>query len=234
METIIQEWAADIGRVFLLIGILIWVVRFRKMPRSIHPIGVYFVLNLIIQQYAIYLWGQHDNNLWLLHVNTWLEFILFSLFFREIYRGFPLFKRYFWAWIGFGFLGLVANSIWIEPFTGFNTIAKSVVQVSLLTYVIMYFIDAFGKLDFSQRKPQAISMICFAILLYYAGSFFIFLFATASVSTTLAQPYDLIWMINSLMVAIFQLIILVALLLIAIPKKLDQDRYFSSAPMIIW
>lgn len=234
METIIQEWAADIGRVFLLIGILIWVIRFRKMPRAIHPIGVYFVLNLIIQQYAIYLWGNHENNLWLLHVNTWLEFILFSLFFREIYQGFSLFKRYFWGWIGVGLLGLVATSIWIEPFTGFNTIAKSVVQVSLLTYVIMYFIDSFGKLDFSRRRHQAISMICFAILLYYAGSFFIFLFATASVSTTLAQPYDLIWMINSLMVALFQLIILIALLLMAIPKKLDRDHYVSSTPMIIW
>lgn len=234
METLIQEWAANIGRGFLLIGILFWIIKFRKMPRAIHPIGVYFVLNLIIQQYAIYLWGQHENNLWLLHINTWLEFILFSFFFREVYQGFPLFKQYFYWWVGAGMVGLIASSIWIEPFASFNTIAKSAVQVSLLAYVILYFIDSFGKLDFSQRKPQAISMICFAILLYYAGSFFIFMFATTSVSTSLAKPYDLIWMINSLMVALFQLIILVALILLAVPKKLDRDHSFSSTPLIIW
>lgn len=29
METIIQEWAANIGRGFLLIGILTWVIKLR-------------------------------------------------------------------------------------------------------------------------------------------------------------------------------------------------------------
>lgn len=232
METIIQEWAANVGRVFLLIGILIWVVKFRKMPPAVHPIGVYFVLNLIIQQYAIYLWSQHDNNLWLLHINTWLEFILFSFFFREVYQDRLLFKNYFYWWIGAGTLLLIANSVWIEPFTTYNTISKSAVQLCLLAYVILYFVDSFGKLDFSKRKPKAISMICFAILLYYAGSFFIFMFATTSVSTSLAKPYDLIWMINSLMVAIFQLIILLSFTALAMPDKKEREPYWTPKSMI--
>ncbi|RMG69625.1 MAG: hypothetical protein D6722_09890, partial [Bacteroidetes bacterium] len=90
---------------------------------------MYLTLNLIVQLAASWIAFHADNpnNLPLLHLNTLLEFVFFSLFFREIYIDMPFFKRYFWWGLGGGSLLLIANSFFWEPIWGFNTVAKAAV-----------------------------------------------------------------------------------------------------------
>lgn len=224
MLTQILDWIDNVAIGFLVASVVIWALYRRKMPSGITYVGIYLLLNLLVQIGAYFLWKQSLNNLPLLHLNTLLEFVFFSLFFREIYIGQPWFKKnakYIIAGIS---LLLVLNSLFLESLTDFNSNAKILVQVCLISYVILYFFDAFGRVDFSFADTQAISFICFAVLMYYAGSLFIFMFKYNSFRTAeIAEGYRLIWVINGILNAIFQLIVLIAFSKIVLSHKGISD-----------
>ncbi|MEL6251921.1 MAG: hypothetical protein AAFR87_07915, partial [Bacteroidota bacterium] len=74
------------------------------------------------------------------------------------------------------------------------------------------FFDAYGKVDLAQTDAQAVSLICFGILLYNSGSLFVFMFSEFSSLADVRESYRIIWMINGVLTFLFQLIILIAFL----------------------
>lgn len=222
MLTQILQWVSTAGQLILLLSVIIWGLYFRKMPKAIHFLGIYLVLNLIVQLIAFLLWKQSLNNLSLLHLNTLLEFVFISLFFKEVYIDQHFFKKHFTYIITGISLLLFLNSIFIEPLNSFNSNAKILVQVCLISYVIIYFFDTFGRVDLSQRKDQAISFICFSILLFYSGSLVTFMFGNLIVGDEVKEGIRPIWLINGFLTLVFQLILLGSFLRIAFqPQEKD-------------
>lgn len=215
----ILDWVNDVGQGFLFLAVLVWGFSYWKQPKAIQWLGIYLVLNLIIQLVAAYMWQNRMNNLPLLHVNTLLEFVFFSLFFRYVYIDQQFFTKYFTHILILGSILLILNSLLLESIFAFNTQAKVLVQICLIAYVLLYFFDAFGRVDFSQTEGRAISFICFAILMYYAGSLFIFMFGQISSTQNLVEEYRLIWIVNGVLTTIFQLIVLISIAQIAIYRK---------------
>lgn len=200
------------GWIFLAIAAGGWAWYYRQLPPAIRYLGMYLVLNLIIQLAASWIayYADTPNNLPLLHLNTLLEFIFFSLFFREVYIDVLIFKRYFGWWLGGGSLLLMANSFFWEPIWGFNTVAKAAVQLCLIAYVILYFFDAFGRVDLTERVPQVFSLLCSAILLYYAGSLFIFMIGQWIIQEAMGEAFEWMWTFNAIFSSLFQLVAMVS------------------------
>jgi len=217
--TQLLDWITNIGRLFLLGAVGIWAIRYSRLPRAVRVFGLYLLLNLLLQTAAYLLWRQKMNNLPLLHLNTLLEFVFISWFFKEVYTGLPVFKGYFLPLIGGLTLLLILNSVFVESVFDFNTRAKTFVQMVLMLYVVLYFFDAYGRVDLMDREQQAISFLCFAVLFYYAGSLFIFMFSEFSKLEQVQEGYKYIWLINAFLTAIFQLIALVAISRAAFPGK---------------
>ena len=217
MHTQILDWVTNTGRVCSLLAVIVWVIFHRRFPQSFKYLGIYLIANLIIQFVAELMWQKGQNNLPLLHVNTLLEFVFFTLFFKDIYLQQEAFKKHVFLFIGGISLLLLINSIWFEPFFEMNSNARTLVQIIIIAYVVIYIFDVFGKIALSENKAMSISLICFVTLIYYAGSLSTFMLSDFIVAKRSGET-GMIWMINASLYTIFQIIILFSIMNIALQR----------------
>ena len=225
MYTQIFDWIVNIGLLFLIASVIVWGRYYKTLPKAIQVLGYYLVSNLFIQLAAHFLWYKSLNNLPLLHLNTILEFVFISLFFKEMYIDQHFFKKNIRYIISGGVFLLIINSLFWEPINDFNSNAKTLVQVIIIAHAVAYFFDAFGRIDFSEQQNQAISFICFAILLNYSGSLFIFMFSQFFPGDK-NLTFEAFWIVNACLTFVFQLIILIAISRVAFQgRKLSVSRF---------
>ncbi len=203
---------ADATQYCAVASLLIWLLKFRRLSSLFRLLGFILANELVIDFVAGQLSDRKINNMPLLHLYTLLSFWLFSFFYRELFREKPVVRRYFWPYMAVVTLLLIANTLWLEPVWGFNSNAKTLIQCIFIAYVVYYLFDAFGKTDFLQPNDLAVSLVNMAILIYNAGSLFIFMFAkTLNNGLLSAKAQSGLWMVNSLLYLIFQLLLLLAL-----------------------
>lgn len=201
-------WAV---RAILAISVLLGIWRYRRLGPTLRPVFFYLLLNLITELLSRYWKVQFGNNLVLLHVYTPLEFIVWSWFYRQWLLWLPGVQRWFWPFVGGVVFLIVANSIWLQPVDTFNSYAKGLVQTLIIVYAVLYFFSGFSQLG-QQSKTHYLSLglINAAVLMYYAGSLFIFMFGNLFIGQGLRLPIGF-WLFNALLNLMFQGIILVAL-----------------------
>lgn len=207
------------AQVCLLLSILLWCWHYRSLPLEFKRLGFFMVTTLIINVTAIVLGRNKIQNLFLLHIYTPLEWLLWAYFYqllfkpiRKIQKGLP------WL-VGVVLIFLLLNSILLEPISGFNSNAKSLVQVILIAAAITYFFNAFGKIDLTMPIPRALSIVNFAVIFYYSGSLFIFMFSRFLNDNQVAEQQQFgIWAINGIIYFLFTLLIFSSLWTVAFQK----------------
>lgn len=206
--------------IILLISVLIYLAKYNRLPSLIKTLGIFLLISIATEIFSKYLSFLKVNNLFLLHIFTLLEFISWSLFYKLLFKEKEEVQKYSWYFIITVSLLIIINTMFIEPYTGFNSNAKSLVQIILISYAIYYFFRSFGVVDFSQPINKAISFINFAVVLYYSGSLFIFMFSrflmSDNVSNIIQEGF---WLLNALLNLVFQILILIAIWKIAFNKK---------------
>ncbi len=205
-------WLSDATQYCAAVSLLLWLLKFRRLSPLFRLLGLVLINELLTDTLASWLDAHKTNNMPLLHLYTLVSFWLFSFFYRELFREKPVVRRYFWPYMAVVTLLLIANTLWLEPVWGFNSNAKTLIQCIFIAYVVYYLFDAFGKTDFLQPNDLAVSLVNMAILIYNAGSLFIFMFAkTLNNGLLSAKAQSGLWMVNSLLYLIFQLLLLLAL-----------------------
>lgn len=210
MHDIWQLFSA-VARYCAALGLLIMILRFRQLSTAFRILAFVLANDLLTEIMSTWMFVRKINNMPLLHVYTLVSFWLFSLFFRELLRNKVFVRRYFWGYLITVSLLLVADSLWLESIYGFNSMAKTLVQLLFIAYVVYYLFDAFGKTDLLNARDLAVNLVNIAILIYNAGSLFIFMFAkTLNDGLLSSKAQSGLWMMNSLLYLIFQLLFLLA------------------------
>jgi len=206
----LQLWITNISEVLLLINAVLC-AKYLWKSSLVFKIFTYFQLfTLIILIIAKILWLEHEhnksiNNLPLLHFYTLVEFVLLTLFYHQIFNNIHLWRKYIMFFSAL-VLGLIlANSIFLQPITVFNTYSKTFTQAIFIVYTIIFF----SQSTHNQVFYPAIKIINSAILLYYAGSLFIFMFS--NVFFQLDEFHRVFWVANALLYLIFQLLVFTAI-----------------------
>lgn len=146
----------------------------------------------------------------LFHIYTLLEFILLSLLYRSVLRS-DIFRK---ATV----LGIVAFTIFkfldVLAITGINkvdTLAMTIESVVMILFSILYFGQMIQK-----REGQIIMFPMFwintAILFYFSGCFFLFLFS-AYISKSI-EHYQAYWSIHNTFVVIRDVLFTVAMIML--------------------
>lgn len=210
----------------LTISILIWLARYRQLPMALRVLGYFLVFDLAVELLAGYLFSKKINNLPLLHLFTFGEFIFFSFFYYHLIRFLTEHKRYFYLFFGLVVSFLIVNSTFIQSIHSFNSIAKCTVHLILIIYAVWYFYQmSFDSEAELKRSDRPLRLINSAVLLYYSGSLFIFMF------TNFIQANDMrmhrgFWAFNAGLNVVFQLLVLTGLCL----TVLRQTKSSSSWP----
>lgn len=163
--------------------------------------------SLIVQIVAKMMWLQKMNNLPLLHFYTLVEFVLISLFYHQIFK-----QNLIWSknirWFIASVLALIlANSIFFQPITVFNANTKTLTQVIYIAYAVGFYLNATHHQ--AESYHNVLKTVNSAILLYYTGSLFIFMFS--NVLLGLEQSHNLFWVANAVLYLIFQLLVFTAI-----------------------
>jgi hypothetical protein len=189
------------------------VIAYNRYPRFLRIFGVFLVVDMITEFAATEYARVYQNNLPLLHIYTVLEFVLMSWFYAVLDADNPILKRWKVGWIGLVMALLISNSLFLQPINTFNSYAKSIVQIIIISYAIGYFFNIYGKIDLTQRVPFSQVLLNSGILIYYSGSLFVFMFSEWTLrywTGVFEAAYSGMWMLNSILFFTFQIVILIA------------------------
>lgn len=193
----------------LVMSFLIYFYRFR-FYRALKILGFFLFFSFLIQTTAITIPHLGFHNLWLLHILTLGEFVFLSLFFRELFTDKPKIQKTIIYTLPIGFCLIILNSLFLEPLTDYNNNAKTFVQCVIIIYSVYYFYILSTREILTDQRFKALHLINSAILLYYAGTFFIFMATNISVLDAGNMGY-IFWIFNAFLYFIFLIIILISL-----------------------
>ena len=222
MEQLIRSFAIKSGQlsvVILIFSCILFLLKYKSFPPKIKILGIYLTLNLFTELYSRYLFSQQIPNLFLLHIYTLAEFLFWFFFYKILFNKEKVFNQISsWFALVVSVL-LVLNSIFWEPITGFNSNAKSLTQMIFIACAIYYFFNNFGITDFTVPINRSLGLVNFAVVFYYAGSIFIFMFskylADMGIESYRQQGF---WAINACLNLIFQILIFLSLWTVAFKK----------------
>lgn len=167
----------------------------------------YLVLSISIQIIARWLANYEIPNLPLLHFYTLLEFIVVSKFYKKVFVKEEVLQKWINYIIGIGSALIIANSLFLQPLDAFNSNAKAFSQIMIIAYAIVYY---FLILKDRMQASPVLNILNAAILLYYAGSFFVFMFSDLLLKNLDKDSQLLFWIFNALLYLVFQLMVIFA------------------------
>lgn len=211
----------------LLISCWLGLHHWRRLPEPMKRLVWFLSFNLFIEigaRVASIVWGQ---NLPLLHLYTFGECLLFSLFYRQILEEGSVFRQYFGWILGSALTLVVLNTVFLQNIFGFNSYAKTLVQILIILYALDY---AFRFSEQAGPEPQlsrSLRLINSVVLIYYCGSLFVFMSSQFEIKTNGALR--ILWHINTVLNLIFQIVVLIALWKVVFhPRKLSSSSVQAS------
>ncbi len=199
----------------LTCSIILLLVNRSKLRQPFRVILGYLCLGIVIEIAAITLKKSGENNLFLLHIYTLLEFILISVYYLYVNKG--KFTTKFTIYLIIGSVLFCANTYWLQPLDTFNSYSKSMVQIILIYLSVSHLIRIIRR-RINNRPSETI--ISSAVLLYNAGSLFIFMTSNIAMRLMSEGLHSGFWIFNAILNLLFQLMIL-----LAIWKELKATKY---------
>jgi len=230
------EWLMFVSAfpvICLAISCAIWLMKRAEFSGPLQILGYFLLFNLLIEissRLVVRYIG--SNNLPLLHCYTLGEFLLLSFFYRSLLPGHIIFRKHFAALVVTVSLLIVLNSIFLQSIYVFNSYAKTMVQIILIFYAILFFfhlpetarikqpegwvlrqitdvvIDNISS-EIKQPEGWSLRLINSGVLIYYCGSLFIFMFSNIFIGNGLI--YNGFWIFNALLNFLFHILVLIGL-----------------------
>ncbi len=198
--------SGDLAVLCLSISVALCLFRFKKLSTPFQRLSYFLMWNLFIEIFARVFSYSGMNNLPLLHLYTLGEFILFSWFYKSLLKTNDLFQKRYWLFVFAVTLFIILNSIFFQSIYEFNTLAKTLVQVIIISYAVMYFYNLTENPSISPSTEKGLRLINSAVIVYYSGSLFIFM--CGQVSFGKSGLYQMFWAFNAILNLIFQLLVL--------------------------
>lgn len=187
----------------ILLPVSVGILKFTKMPLSFRHIFYYLLGSGCINLIAILLANNGIINLPLLHLLTLLELYFLLKFYSALFEGRATILIKYTSLITI--LASLANSIWLQNIYKFNSYARALIAISIMLLSLLYFL----KVPENKKVPAEL-IIVYGLLLYYAGSFFLFLFSNYLKSGLGSST--MVWNINAALLIIFYFFITAGIL----------------------
>ncbi|WP_340065774.1 hypothetical protein [Ascidiimonas aurantiaca] len=197
----VNQWISSAANILLLINIILYFKSFSARGKAFKIYSFYLLVIFCIQITAIYLARSGANNLFLSHVYFVSQFVLLSFFFRELFVS-HLFKQIIAWFCILALCLLILQYIFTEDILNrFNAPGMLSTSIVLIAYSVAYFY----KLLDGRKKFLLVNA---GILLYLVSSTLIFV--TANLTNLLDRSQNkLIWILNSVLYLIYQLLIFI-------------------------
>lgn len=200
---------ANVSVLVLLLSCMVGLRYWKRWPGAMRILVIFLVFNFCIELGARLAGHYFRQNLPLLHLYTFGEFLLLSLFYRQILSEKSYFVKYF-KWIFPIVLALIVlNTLCLQGIFEFNSFAKTLVNIFLILFALDYAFRLTEVQGAETQEDSALRWINAAILLYYCGSIFVFMSSQFELET--GGALKILWQINAVLNLVFQIVILTSL-----------------------
>ncbi len=166
----------SIGTYFIAVPVIVALFRYRNLGTAMIAIAGYVFLGGLIQLSSSYVKNQGNNNLWLLHLYTPLEFICILWFYSLVLVS--LAKRKWFVWLGLGFAVLSAlNTAFLQPALTFNTYARSLEGILVIILCLSWCYQTLTEMKIRALQQDPVFWTNTGFLLYFSGNVLLFAFS---------------------------------------------------------
>ena len=161
---------------FIVIPAVFSIIKYRKLDWAMKVVAYYVFLSATVQASSTFLSSKGQNNLWLLHLYTPLEFICFVCFYGIVLQGFV--KKTMMVGLGLGFVVLSAlNSAFLQSVTTFNTYARSLEGILVILLCLIWCYRTLTELKIKRLEQDPVFWVNTGLLLYFSGNVLLFAFS---------------------------------------------------------
>lgn len=209
---------ALVDLLILLLAAVVGSVRFKQRPIGWRYLVAYLWVVLAVEVWAkayVFIWTD-AGNLYLLHLYTLVEFVLLSLMYRSFLGLSDQGRRNLAAYVLIGAVAIAVYSITelirVEPpaFSQFQLYSKVLVNSTLLVFASWLVVRALYSPERYLDGFRTVLALNSGVMLYFAGSFVIFLTLTYQVAKDIERSIAL-WLINVILTLVFHVICLYTL-----------------------
>lgn len=186
--TTITRYVSSTSDLSDFLPLSVWLL-FARKNRTYLILGIYFLLAAFIKLFTFVTAEYHIHNMPAYHLLAVVEITMIFSFYSQL-----IFKRvYIWTVI-FLLLFSLADSVFLEPCTTFNSISWTVDMMVLIIMGVTYLYKLYSEdSDVTPLEQRPDFMITTGWLLYAAGSLFSYLFGSATLSGKAEGFYNNAW-----------------------------------------
>lgn len=197
------------GSFFVTIPFVLAILRFRVLNGTMKNIAYYVFLGACVQFIASLVKQKGQNNLWVLHIYTPLEFAIILRFYSFALANFVQKRTFVWAGVVFSILALL-SSIFLQDIRTFNTYARSLEGVSVIVMCLLWCYKTLTEMRIQQLGQDPVFWVNTGFLLYFSGG--VLLFAFSNYIIGINQVLSMyIWAFHALFSMLLHFLITVAL-----------------------
>jgi hypothetical protein len=208
-----------LGTDLLVLFLFIFFLKDHKRNRSIIFIACYCLLNLLLNITGKNKFVSHDFMYYAYASFTFLEFLLFSAVFWQHINS-QKFKRVIIILSVVFFISLIFYYFSQTNFRSIDSVPIGIETIIILIYSFYYLFEQMNDLDNSFIYNKFHFWLVIGIMLYLAGSFFIYVFANQVDQKTLKQ----FWLLTNVFYIIKNILFAVAILIHAKQSKVSSPR----------
>jgi hypothetical protein len=194
-----------------LIPIVVGLYSYSQLSRLAKVIFYFTVFAGLMDGFSSILSIYHIHNLVQLHFYTIAEFLILSTFFINVFTRPGLIKAVKVINIVFSLLWLV-NFVFFRGVDQFNTLTRSLEAILIIVYAVLYFEQESRVIHAVRWEKTPANWMVTGILLYFAGSFFLFLFSNI-ITVHVSKPVLVfIWNLHGVFVVAMYLLFTIGFL----------------------
>jgi len=185
---------ARLSILLIILPIIISLLNLRYLDRVFKVLFIYLCITAITEITSTILAFYGIFNLWVYNVYSCLAFILLVLFYSLLFDGFL--NRRFIVFVSITLILLHTYSVlFLWNLNEFNNINYSVDNSIIILLSVIYYFRIMKEMKVEYLRKDALFLINTALLIYYSGSFFVFLFSKL-IFNTWREIGDSLWQIN--------------------------------------
>ena len=192
----LPEFVISLASFFIVIPVMIALIWYRHLSTGMKTMAAYVLLSGLIQICSSYLHGQKENNLYLLHIYTPLEFACIAWFYSIVLEGLWPQRVFLYAGISFFVLSGL-NSAFLQDTKTFNTYARSLEGILVILLCLAWCYRTLREMKIKRLEQDPVFWVNTGFLLYFSGN--VLLFAFSNYIININQALNLyIWAFHAL------------------------------------
>lgn len=188
------------AQVAIIVPLFITVLRIRSLNSIQWLLFTLLLISVIISTISRFLWSIKENNLYLLHLYTILEFSGWAVIYYKLFKSNKT-KKVVLSVAVFYLVLAIFNSVYLEPLDTFNANSRASESIILIVFSLAYFIKIFKEKKILHLEKDYSFWLNTSVLIYFSSSFLLFSFSNVLLNSKSYQIRE-VWNVHAIFLII--------------------------------